>query len=175
MEEITILRISTQSILIQMPDHGLKITKEGYGKESFLPENYITWTRYPPLTFMQKVTIPLAITSTNGIPAGGTETYAHGYDFVPLVMAAIYDDTDENKYFLPIQNLTINGLNCDGDHILVSNIDYDITSTNVVVNYSIYCQAAIMGGSDVAVSGTGNISIDLYFYMWELGSSWNPS
>jgi len=156
-----------------MANYGVKIMETGKSSSSTNIDDHVFWSKYPSLILLEKQTIPIEITSVNGIPEGSTEVYAHGYNFVPLVLAVISDDTDGNKFFLPIDNLSLTGLNCDEDHILKSNFYYDIDSTNVTIHYTVYCAGAYMGVEDTSVSGTGTVNVDLYFFMWKLGSSWS--
>lgn len=155
-----------------MGNYGLKILKSGKDKSSTNIEDYVFWSKYPPLTLLDKVTLNIDIDNTNGIPAGGTETYSHGFGFAPLVLAVVYDDTISEKFFLPAQDFALTGLSCDGSHILSATFDYDVTTTQVIINYTVYCMAAFMGAGEDPVTGNGTVNIDLYFYMWELGSDW---
>jgi hypothetical protein len=156
-----------------MPNYGIKIMKGDKDISSQDIGDHIFWSKYPPLTFLNKVTRTINITSTNGVPSGGTDVYAHGYNFIPLVFAAFFDNTDQNKYFLPIRDVNINGLYCDGNHILSAAFSYTINATQVIIDHTVYCASVIQGIEDAAVSGSGTIKIDLYFYMWKMGSTWN--
>lgn len=155
-----------------MSNTGFKILKQGKSASSTDIADYVFWSKYPPLTFLDKVSLSITINSTNGIPAGGTQSYNHGYGFAPLVLAVIEDDTINERFFLPAKDIGLTGLSCDGDHILSATFDYDITSTQVIINYTVYCMAAFMGAGEDPVTGSGTINVDLYFYMWELGSDW---
>lgn len=158
-----------------MADRGIKFAKDGFDITSTNIDDYNLWTKYPPLTFLEKKIVQITIDTTDGCPAVGTltESVSYSYDFIPLVIARIEDDTLEEKYDLPINNLPIGGVSrCDGDHDLRVAFDYTIREGYVDVKYSAYCASLIEGVEDECISSNLVFNIYLYFYMWELGSMW---
>ena len=127
------------------------------------------------MTFLKKVTVEAVLDTTDGCPGVGiiTEQYAHGYDFIPMVIARVEEASLEEIYDLPVQNLEVGGFpRCGINHGLRLYLAYTIDDTYVNINYSGYCQGLIMGLDSECISSLINFKVYLYFYMWELGSDW---
>lgn len=160
--------------IVPIGSRGIKLAKDGKTIESTNPDDYNLWTKYPPLTFLEKKTVQIEIDTTDGCPEVGTltEIVPHDYDFFPFVIARVEQDGIEERYDMPVSDFPIFGAFCDGDHGLRFSFDYEIKDDSIEINYSAYCQGLVMGEENECISSTLTFNIYLYFYMWELGSAW---
>lgn len=158
-----------------MGNVGFKIANVGTATSSSDINDYIYWSKYPGLTLMDKVSSTVTINSGTYL---GTQSVAHGFDFTPLTLAVINHTDNGNKYYLPIQQWT-STISCPRD--LYDEFtepkpifSYNVGSTNVNIIYDVRCHTLLMGGGGpFAPTSTETFVVDLYYYMWKLGSTFS--
>jgi hypothetical protein len=147
-----------------MSDRGIKLAKDGKTIASTNPDDYNLWTKYPPLSFLEKKTVEITIGPGNC--GYQTEDVDYDYDFIPLVLG-IVSDADGNRYFMPAEDFVV--LNCDWGLFSSMYFNYKIVDGKVVIEY--FGECAEMGYSECPLSNHV-FTVDLYFYIWEMGSKW---
>lgn len=147
-----------------MADYGLKIAKAGSSVSSTDPDDYILWTKYPPLTFLEKKTTSVISSASNYVD---THSVPHDYDFFPLVLGYVTDDGDGDRYKMPADGFA--SLSCDFGLIQSVSFNYTVYDDRVDISWRASC--ALMGSEEGPLNNEV-FTIELYFYMWELGSTW---
>lgn len=138
-------------------------------KSVYLPniDDYQFWTKYPPLTFVQKVTLSLPVTSGT---CSGTFSYTHNYNFKIMTLAQLTPPGGLNKYLLPWRN-DFNpgkGGTCDALHPFLSeSFSYKIKDNTIDIIYDVKCYQTMGGQACPGVTRT--YTVDLYFFLFNLG------
>jgi hypothetical protein len=149
-----------------MADRGIKFAKDGKTISSTNPDDYNFWTKYPPLTYLKTESETIVATDTN---YSGTEVIAHGYDFIPFVLVFIMR-SGGSRYFMPATNFV--DIGCDR---LGLNQDlyftYKVDDTNVTITWNALCY---LGDYQEGPSFNQTFIVDIYYYAWELGESFDP-
>lgn len=158
-----------------MADIGFKVSKLGAATSSSDIDDYVYWSKYPGLTLIDKVSGTVTV---NGSSYVGTQSIAHGFNFIPLTVAVINHTDNGYKYQMPVQEWTAT-ISCPLDDLgefttPKPSFSYKVNSTNVDIIYSVKCYTQIQGGGGpFAPTSTETFIIDLYYYMWKLGSSFS--
>lgn len=156
-----------------MADRGIKQAKEGATIESTNPDDYNFWTKYPPLTFLEKKTVNIVIGSSCDLSDPVIEEVLYDWDFIPLVLGTVTKSAgnpigdNNNRYFMPASDFA--GINCDSGLIPICNFNYKVKSDKVEILHTVQC--VLMGIQECPLTNQ-TFTVDLYFYMWELGSVW---
>lgn len=152
-----------------MGDRGLKFAKDGYTVESTNPDHYNLWTKYPPLGLLEKKTTTVTIQGAGCSLAIDTKDVPHDYDFIPLVIGTAEKQGTGVEELMPI----VPDFYCDFTFPVSSSfINYRVYDDRVQIRS--YAACAIMGFEECPVFNV-TYNINLYFYLWELGSIWQPS
>jgi len=148
-------------------DYGIKIAKDGKSIYSTDIDDYVLWTKYPPLTFLEKKTEVISVTSGG---CSGSYDIAHTYDFIPLVRVHVSQTGtggDSRRFLLPATNFA--NMSCGGD-IPSSSFTYDVTDEKVRITYAAECIIPMVGTACSATATSFTVEVD--FFMWRLGSPW---
>lgn len=154
-----------------MSDFGIKITKIGKQNASQNINDHVFWSKYPPLSLLEKKTITL--TATSSVCGAKTREVPHGYNFFPLVLGIVEKTggnptaDHQNRYFIPADNFT--GINCDAGTTPVLTFDLKVKKNTVEIVWEANC---VLMGSESCPLTTQTFTVDLYFYLWELGSKY---
>lgn len=147
---------------------GLKILKQDKSKDSSNIDDYVFWSKYPPLTLLEKKTTIITVTDSG---CSGTISVPHSYGFIPLVIGTV-KKTDgsptgdnNNRYFMPAEDFA--GINCDVGLIPVLSFNYTTRKDRVDITYTAEC--VLMGFPSCPLTNQV-FTIELYFYMWEMGT-----
>lgn len=158
-----------------MADRGMKFAKDGSDITSTDPDDYNFWTKYPPLTLLEKKEV--VITAETGSSCSNqTESVAHSYDFIPFVLATVKKSggvptgDNDNKYFMPAEDFA--GINCAAGDIPNITFDYTVKESSVDIEWTVECIVPMVGSQ--CPESNQEFTVELYFYMWELGSQWTP-
>ena len=149
-----------------MGDVGHKIAKSGASVRSTTPRDYDFWSKYQSLPFLFKVTLTQTVDSGN---CTGTIVYNHNLGFAPFVMARANSIVNGGVFSLPLTFLS------DGDKTLcssnnfVESLSYQVKENTVEISYDAECFIPMFSSRCIDVSRT--YTIDLFFYMFELGSA----
>jgi hypothetical protein len=158
-----------------MSDIGFKIAKAGTTTASTNINDYIYWTKYPPMALMGQAISTVTISGTNYL---GTTSVNHGFGFAPLTLASIEHTDNSERYFVPISDWT-DTINCPLDDFDESTVpkpsfSYTVGSTSVDIVYNVMCYTQYQGGGGpFPPIGTDVFKIYLSYYMWKLGSSFS--
>lgn len=153
-----------------MGDFGIKIAKEGKNILSTNVDDYIFWTKYKPLMFLEKRTD--TITLLHGEVSGST-SISHGYDFSPFCMAyilsggnAIYSIPFVNNYtmYANFQRWGDSG----GENVYES-IGMRINNANIIFDWESYSFNDGEGIQYPATTYDGSYDVVTYIYNLELG------
>lgn len=150
-----------------MADRGIKFAKDGKTISSTNPDDYNFWTKYPPLKYLRKQT--LTISSNDSDLVGTTTTIPHGYDFTPLTMVYV-KKAGSDRYFMPVYSFI--DLGCDmysATDQLYFNVETN--QTNVVINWASYCEDWDWNRFHCPEV---TFIVEIYYYAWKLGTSFNP-
>lgn len=153
-----------------MSYRGMKFAKDGYTIEDTNPDHMNLWLKYPPLGYLEKKSTTITIQGGFSCSLGiDTKNIAHDYDFIPLVIGVGYRNGTDDKYLLPF----VPEFTCDFGLFNVSNsfISYRVDADKVQLRW--YAACAIMGFEECPLFNV-TYNIDLYFYLWEMGSTWQP-
>ena len=152
-----------------MADYGIKIAKVGEDISSTTIDDYVFWSKYPTLVFLEKKTVTIEVTS---ISYSGTVNVPHDYDFFPLVLGyankTAGDPTDFNgqKYWMPANEFA--GISCPFDQpYQILSFTYKIYDDSVDIIYEADCTDGI---DTVGPIEDATFEVYLYFFMWRLGS-----
>lgn len=147
-----------------MGDYGIKIALPTKDIGSTARDDYAFWSKYQSLPLLYKVTEQITVNSGD---CTGTHVYTHNLGFFPLVLGFV-DSISGGRQALPFI-LTSDGdkFNCSGDNL---SEDFSLKSkvNTVEIIYTINCIIPMFGSRCIDVSKTYNV--DLYFFMFELGS-----
>lgn len=148
-----------------MADWGVKITKAGADVSSTNRDDYVFWSKYQSLPLLYKTTVSITV---NSGACSGVYTYTHSLGFPPFVLGAMTPVSLGTRMYLPVNiGQSGNKLYCSGD--ILSEVFYLRSKVNTIdIVYDVECIIAMFGGRCVDTSKTYNI--DLYLYMFELGS-----
>lgn len=118
-----------------MGDYGIKIAKPGKSIDSTDPKDYIFWSKYQTLSLYSKVTTSITL------PAGqqsATVTITHNLGYYPHVW--VFANDCGNRYSrLPYRNYLCT--DCDlKTETPYFNFTYKITSTQIILQISAFCQ-----------------------------------
>lgn len=165
------LSISPSSSLSSSPspspgnDFGIKIAKPGCDVYSTDINDYILWTKYPPITFLEKKTTTITVGSGG---CSGTLSVPHDYDFFLLTKVTVEQQGSGNRYFMPATDFGT--ISCGVGDIPNINFTYKVYEDRIDIEYNAECIEPMVGTSCPLSNAT--FDIELYFYMWELGSPW---
>jgi len=154
-----------------MANYGIKIMKPGKNISSTNITDHVFWSKYPPLSILEKKTQTINVTTSS---YQGTVNVSHSYGFRPLVMGFVTktdgSPTSGNgeRNLMPCRNFA--GINCDIGLFQLFTFNYRVLTDKVEIYYNATC--VIMGTEDPPLSGA-TFKVELYFFMWELGSAWN--
>lgn len=147
-----------------MSDYGIKIAKQGSNTDSSSIDDYTFWSKYRTLPFLFKASITI---NANSGSCNGTEIYTHNLGFKPLVEGFVTTRSAGRQGIPVTVDQTGVKFDCGGDN-LEETFGMKIKDNTVEVTYDISCIIPMFGSRciDISVSYT----VDLYFYMYELGS-----
>ena len=147
-----------------MGDYGIKIAKPTKDISSSTLDDFVFWSKYQSLPLLYKVTETITVNSGG---CSGTHTYTHSLGFFPVVLAFV-TSISGGRQAIPF-TLTSDGdkFNCDGDN-LSEEFNMKIKINTVEIDYAITCIIPMIG--DRCIDVTKVYSVDLYFFMFELGS-----
>lgn len=147
-----------------MSDYGIKIAKQGQSTDSTDVNDYIFWSKYRTLPFLFKASLTI---NANSGSCSGTEIYTHSLGFKPLVEGYVTTRSAGRQGIPVVVTQTGVKFDCSGDN-LSESFDMKIKDNTVEIIYDIGCIIPMFGQRciDISVSYT----VDLYFYMYELGS-----
>ena len=157
-----------------MADYGIKIMKEGKNLNSSNIDGYEFWSKYPPLTFLEKKTETIVVGSSCDLTDPIVLEVPHSYNFIPFVIGSVKktggSPTGEhnNRYFMPAS--TFAGINCDVGQSEFVTFTHRVKVDKVEILYNIKCIIPMVGYACPLSNQT--FTVELYFYMWELGSLW---
>lgn len=149
-----------------MANYGIKIAKSGKNVDSSTIDDYIFWSKYPPLTLLEVKTGTITI-PTNA--CSETETFFYSYNFFPLVVGFITGSSNGVRYRMPAGHFESVG--CDLGYESNCYAYYEILDGQVDVTFTADCYEPFQGG-DSYCPGDLSANIELFFFMWELGSTW---
>lgn len=158
-----------------MSDRGIKFAKDGSDITSTNPDDYNFWTSYPPLTLLEKKEVDI-VAGTTGNTTNQTESVSYSYDFIPFVLATVKKTAgsptgdNNNRYFMPAEDFA--GINCSIGDIPNVDFDYTVKDGSVDITWSVECIEPMVSADNPQSEQT--FTVELYFYMWELGSAWTP-
>lgn len=158
-----------------MVDRGMKIAKEGANIESEDIDDYVFWSKYPTLVLLEKKVVEITSNSTT---YSGTEEVEHDWGFIPLVIADVQKSSgspttfNNHRYLMPAESFA--EVYCDTGEDFESYVtfNYKVKDDQVDIIWVANCQQYFMGGDTEGPLFTQKFEVTLYFYMWELGSSW---
>lgn len=150
-----------------MAERGIKFAKDGYTIEDTNPDHMNLWTKWPPLALLEKKSTSITIQGSGCSLGVNTQNVAHDYDFFPLVIGVAERSGTGKRYLMPI----VPDFTCDFGLFPVSSsfLTYRVRANDVQIRW--YAACAIMGFEDCPLFNV-TYNIDLYFYLWELGSVW---
>lgn len=146
-------------------DYGIKIAKEGADIYSTDIDDYILWTKYPPIAFLEKKTASVTVGSGS---CSGTLSVPHDYDFFVLTKVTVEQQGSGNRYFMPATDF--GSISCNVGDIPNINFTYKVYEDRIDIEYNAECIEPMVGTSCPLSNAT--FDFELYFYMWELGSPW---
>lgn len=158
-----------------MGDVGFKIANAGTAVSSTDINDYAYWSKYPGLTLMDKVSSTVTINAINYL---GTQTINHSYGFAPLTNVVINHTDNGNKYTVPVKRWT-STISCPLDDLGEATepqpaFSYVVGTSSVNIIYDVRCHTLFMGGGGpFAPTSTENFELEIYYYMWKLGSSFS--
>lgn len=147
-----------------MGDYGIKITIPGEDVSSSTRDHYAFWSKYQSLPLLYKVQQSISVNSGG---CSGTSTYTHNLGFFPLVLGFV-DSIPAGRQAIPFTaSQDSDKFNCGGDN-LSEDFSMKIKVNTVEIIYNITCIIPMVGSRCIDVSKT--YTVDLYFYMFQLGS-----
>jgi hypothetical protein len=151
-----------------MGDFGVKISKVGKDvNTSTLAETSFD-SRYSSLMLLEKRDI--TFTAPSGVDSPfGTQTYAHGLGYPPLVTATVDYTAGTSEYRNgPVPyNYTVEPTGAFSGHFLFSYINLNVTATNIQVDWE---TVEYLYGTTYALSGNVSYTVTVYIYSYKLGS-----
>lgn len=154
-----------------MGDYGMKIAKQGKNINSINIDDYVFWSKHPSLTLLE---VKTEIITTTSAVCSGTKVVPHTYDFIPMVEGWVKKtsgnpiDDIGNRYIAPATNFA--GLGCDRFGMFDAlSFGLNTKKDKVEIVYGAEC---VMQGYAECPMFNQTFQVDLFFYMWELGSSW---
>lgn len=157
-----------------MGDYGVKIAKPGKSVNSTNIDDYILWSKYPPLTFLEKKSVDIVVGTSCDLSDPVIEEVAHDYGFFPLVIGTVQKTAGNpttrlnQRYLMPSEQFT--RIHCDFGSPEVVTFDYKVKLDKIEISYNVKCIIPQFGYDCPLSSQT--FQVDLDFYMWELGSAW---
>jgi len=147
-----------------MGDYGIKIAKPTKDISSSTLDDFVFWSKYQSLPLLYKVTTDITVNSGG---CAGTHVYTHSLGFFPVVLAFVNTISGGRQAIPFILTSPGNKFNCDGDN-LSEDFGMKIKANTVEIIYDITCIIPMTGSRCIDV--TKVYSVDLYFFMFELGS-----
>lgn len=148
-----------------MADYGWKITKPGKGVTSTDPNDYVFWSKYQQLTLLYKAQQSITVTSA---ACTGTATYTHSLGFKPLVLAYVNSVLAGTRVALPFSLTTTALKDCGAASWSEETFTYRVKVNTVEIDYTLNCIIPMFGTT--CPTNNHAYTVDLYFYMFELGS-----
>lgn len=149
-----------------MADYGIKIALPTKDVSSSTRDDFAFWSKYQSLPLLYKTTVSITVNSGSCV---GTYTYTHNLGFAPFVIGAMTPISLGSRVLLPVDiGKTGEKLYCSGD-IILEIFDLRSKVNTIDILYEVDCVIAMFGGRCIDLSKT--YDIDLYLYMFELGST----
>lgn len=146
-------------------DYGIKIVKPGAAITSNTISDYIYSSKWQSLPLLYKTQLALNVNSGS---CTGTLTYNHNLNFFPFTIGKVYSYAAATQLIIPFTaSMDGDKFNCGGDN-LSEDFGMNIKLNSIEVTYDIQCIIPMFGGRCIDVSK--NYTIDLYLYMFQLGS-----
>lgn len=154
-------------------DTGLKLVKQDADITSTDPDDYMVWTKYPPLSFLEKKTVTIIVTTSCDLSDPVIEEVPYDWDFIPVVLGKVRKTAGfptgdvDNAYSMPAEDFA--AIDCD---FFTQDVrfNFKVVEDQVEIEYVVNCIEPMVGAG--CPLGTQTFVVDLYFYMWELGSVW---
>lgn len=158
-----------------MTDTGFKLAKQDADIDSTNIDDYMVWTKHPPLSFLEKKTVNIVVGTSCDLSDPVIEEVPYDWDFIPVVLGNVrktagFPSSDtNNRYSMPAEGFA--AIDCDFFDQLVT-FNYDVKEGQVDIRYVVNCIEPMVGAG--CPLGSQTFEVELYFYMWELGSLWQP-
>lgn len=147
-----------------MGDWGIKISKPTKDITSSTLSDFAFNSKYQSLPLIMSAQQSISV---DGGGCTGTSTYTHNLGFKPLVIAFV-NSISGGRMPIPFTlSQDFDKFNCSGDN-LSETFSMKIKDNTVEITYDIECIIPMFGSRCIDVSKT--YTVDLYFYMFELGS-----
>jgi hypothetical protein len=144
---------------------GLKIAKTGKDVSSTDLDDFIFNSEHPPLSILERKSFSLTATSSSC--GSRVADISHTYDFFPLVIGTVEKDGTDERFFMPADDFA--DVHCYEGEVPVVSFNYEVRSDKVRINWQVSCA---LSGEEYCPLSDQKFNIDLYFFMWDLESTW---
>jgi hypothetical protein len=151
-----------------MSKYGIKIAKPGKSINSTNIDDYVFWSKHPALSIVDRKTTSIVVDSSNYGNNLETEV-EHDLGFIPLVIGHVTSSADGNRVMIPTLNHA--SYACTAGLLPSNRFEIDIYIDKVVVAWSVACS---LFATVEPPTNPITFSIELDFYMWQLGRQFNP-